>query len=85
MKDFAISVALVLGLCALGTCAGGAFGMVLMPIFGDGGGHGLADLAFPLFGGFLGGLLGLIGGIVGAIWRLRSTRDRAQNRYTPTV
>ena len=85
MKDFAISLALVLGLCALGTFAGGAFGMVLIPIFGTGGGHGLADLAFPIFGGFLGCLLGLTGGIVGTIWRLRTARRREQNRYTPTV
>ncbi len=82
MKDIAISIALVVGLCALGNVAGGAFGMLLIPIFGDGGGHGLADLAFPIFGSILGGFLGIIGGIVGAIWRIR-TRRREEARYAP--
>ena len=81
MKDFAISIALVLGLCALGTFAGGALGMVLIPIFGTGGGHGLADLAFPIFGGFLGGLLGLLSGIGVALWRIRTGRRREEARY----
>jgi membrane-bound ClpP family serine protease len=82
MKDIAISIALVIGLCALGTFAGGAFGMLLIPIFG-GGGHGLADLAFPVFGGILGGLVGIIGGIGGALWRIRTARRREEARYAP--
>lgn len=85
MKDFAISIALVLGLCALGTFAGGAFGMALIPIFGTGGGHGLADLGFPIFGGFLGGVLGLASGIGIALWRIRKGRRRDEPRQAPFV